>query len=215
MSGLGRFLAMRLQGALAAALVLTALGLTACSDDDLVPPPPATTTRPPATPSPTPSPTPTPTPTAEGFDATVPPEPPEALGGPPSPEAASEVAQYFISLFPYAQATGDLEAWSTLSGRYCDYCANAQRMVEDLVAANQHSTGGRIQVTEARASELKAGEYGVLLWFTEHPSQTLDADGRVVEDFPETARVSADMHVVWRDSGWSVEAAAVELLGQS
>ncbi|UJP40100.1 DUF6318 family protein [Cellulomonas palmilytica] len=204
-------------GALATALIVATLGLTACSGEQPDPGPTITTVAAPSpSPTPTPSarPTPSPSPEAAEFDASVPPKSPKGLSGPPSSDAALEVAQYFMSLFPYAQATGDLEAWNSLSGEFCDYCANAGDMVEDL-SEGQHSVGGRIEFTETRATEIRAGEYGVLLRFTEHPSATLDASGAVVEDFPKTSRVVADMHVVWRDGRWSIEAAAVDLRGQT
>lgn len=207
---------MRGQGALATALIVATLGLTACSGDqpDPTPTTPVAAPSPSRSPSPSASPTPSPSPDVAEFDASVPPKAPKGLSGPPSSDAAVEVAQYFMSLFPYAQATGDLEAWNSLSGEFCDYCANAGDMVEEL-PEGQHSVGGQIEFTETRASQIRAGEYGVRLRFTEHPSATLDASGAVVEDFPKTSRVVADMHVVWRDGRWSIESAAVDLLGQT
>ena len=48
-------------------------------------------------------------------DVTVKPERPAALDEPPSVEGAVAVAEYFVDLFPYVNATGDLAEWGELS----------------------------------------------------------------------------------------------------
>src|SRR5689334_228711 len=62
----------------------------------------------------TPTPTPTPAESAS-VDVTVKPTRPAALDEPPSADGAAAVAAYFVLLFPYVNATGDLTDWKTLS----------------------------------------------------------------------------------------------------
>ena len=63
------------------------------------------------------------------MDVTVKPERPAALDEPPSVEGAVAVAEYFLLLYPYVYATGDLADWNALSHPECIFCASvaAQR----------------------------------------------------------------------------------------
>lgn len=148
------------------------------------------------------------------FDATVPPDAPRALSGPPSKKSAGAVARYFMALSPYTQATGDLTAWNELSGEACDYCASARGIVEDLVARGERGEGGEIIVTDTQVSDHRANEYAVLLRLTQAPARTVDSAGTVVEDFPDTIDVSADMLVVWAGGEWRIESVVVDVHGR-
>lgn len=120
-----------------------------------------------------------------------------------------------MALSPYAEATGDLDAWTELSGEACAYCANARTIVEDLAARHQRAAGGEIVVTDTQVSPFRKDEYAVLLRLTQAPAQTLDSSGAVVEDFPDTIDVSADMLVVWSRGGWRVDSVVVDVHGRS
>ena len=89
---------------------------------------PSPSVTPAESPTPTPSPTPTETPVV---DVTVKPERPAALDEPPSVEGAVAVAEYFLLLFPYVNATGDLSDWSALSHADCIYCTNVAARVNE------------------------------------------------------------------------------------
>ncbi|WP_146841519.1 DUF6318 family protein [Cellulomonas composti] len=154
----------------------------------------------------------TPAPTPDGFDASVAPVPPDALGGPATKAAAADVARYFLSLFPYVFATGDLQAWKSLSGASCKYCANVVSMVDEMFADGNHSVGGEFEFASVEGDDYKEGEFAVLLRFRESPSQTVSSTGVVVEDFPDTKLESAEVHVVWDGSGWAVDGVVVDLL---
>ena len=52
-------------------------------------------------------------------------------------DGAVAAAQYFISLRPYLQATGESTAWQAMSGPDCAYCASAAATATAL-----HSAGG-------------------------------------------------------------------------
>lgn len=122
-----------------------------------------------------------------------------------------EVATYFMSLFPYAQATGDHKVWIALSGRDCDYCANSTKMFSDLAASGVHSVGGEIVVLDAQAFDHKKDQYAVLLHFKENPSRTETANGDVVKEFPDTLTVAADMVLAWGGDAWTVVGVVIDV----
>ena len=132
-------------------LALATLALTACTDAS--PPPDGTKPTAVATASPMPSPTPSqaapapsPTRAADEQDVTVPPERPAALGGPGTEENAKAVGRYFLSLFPYVVATGDLTAWDALSGQSCTYCSSVREFVTEIHDAGHHGEGGAFEL---------------------------------------------------------------------
>lgn len=208
---------MHRRGALVGLVVLAVGGLAACTEDAPEPQPSVTATRE-LQASPTLSPEPTVDPThamsASAFDATVPPEAPRALAGPPSKKSAGAVARYFMALSPYTQATGDLTAWNKLTGEACDYCASARGIVEDLVARGERGEGGEIVITDTQVSDHRANEYAVLLRLRQAPARTVDSAGIVVEDYPDTIDVSADMLLVWAGGEWRIDSVVVDVHGR-
>ncbi len=52
-------------------------------------------------------------------------EPPDPYTPQFTPEGAITAATYFLSLFPYMYATGDLDAWKNMSDDNCEFCNNA------------------------------------------------------------------------------------------
>src|SRR5665648_726818 len=117
-------------------------GVAGCSGD----PGPTTTTTVTVTvteePSPSTTPTPTPTP-----DASVKPERPAAMDVADS-AGAEAAAVYFLQLFPYVFATGDLDEYRALSHPECIYCTNVIAGVQEIIAAERHSVGGLEQISD-------------------------------------------------------------------
>jgi hypothetical protein len=161
-----------------------------------------TTTPPPVETTPTPTPIPTPTPTV---DVTVKPTRPAALDQPPSVEGAVAVAEYFVRLFPYVNATGDLAEWSRLSHPDCLFCADVTSTVKEKVTFGQHDEGGNLDVVQRSATEVDPSAwYTVTLEFVQHPSVTVNATGTVVEEFPETKSLTSNLVVIWQDGQWLI-----------
>ena len=203
-SDLGRFVPMRTQGALAGLtmLVVVLAGCTGTAPDPMPATQVATTT---------PSPSPAPSPTADEFDASVLPVAPPGLSGPPSQDAAGEVAKYFLSQFPYMQATGDYSRWDALTGHPCKYCVNGRAIAKRIIEAGHHSVGGELEFLRVDVHDYAPDEYAVLVWFVEHASRVVDGRGNLVEDFPGSTTGSADMHVSWRDDGWRIDTVTVDI----
>ncbi len=172
-----------------------------------------TTPVPTATGSRTPGPAPTPTkaPSADEFDATVPPTRPRALDGPPSEEAAKDVATYFIMLSPCVFATGDCEEWNALSGESCKYCASTVAQVEDERGAGKQRTGNRLEMQDSQSVEMhqKNGQYIVGITLKEYEGQLLRADGTVEEDMDYVTEMRVELQVSWTGSRWVVDGVAI------
>lgn len=201
-----------------AAALTCLLVLGACTSEPSEVPPSATpspTLSASATPAPTPAPSPTPStaPTSgPDQDVTRPPTPPAALDGPATEDNAVLVGKYFMSLFPYMVATGDTTQWDALSGQNCKYCANGRAVVREMAASNRHGVGGALEMAFGSALDDGRGLYLVGVQYTEHPSQTVDADGAVVEEFPDTKVLQAHLEIRWEKGAWKVTAARVERL---
>ncbi len=204
------FSLMRLTGTYLPIALMCQLALAGCTSDEPAPVQPATASTSPA-PKPSASPSPSPTlsqPAAPAGgpdqDATRPPSRPDALEGPGTKENAAAVAKYFILLFPYAVATGDLTGWSTLSGTECGYCTEAQKIVEDIHRAGNHATGGALDISGSETYINDDGTLVVILGLTQHPSQTVDPAGALVEDFPATNHYRPLIALSFDRGAWTV-----------
>lgn len=184
---------------------LVALGFVAglgaavagCSGD------PGPTTTPTVAEEPSPSPTPTPTPTP---DASVKPERPEAMDVADS-AGAEAAAVYFLQLFAYVYATGDLTEWREMSHPECVYCASVSSGVEEMSAASRYAVGGLDTITGVNSTEVESGRWWTVdVDLVQAPSQTLDQDGTVIEDFPDTVGYHMDIAVVSEASRWLIRA---------
>lgn len=178
--------------ALAGALLLTA----ACTGDAQTDPDPTTTT------SPAPTPTPTPTPST-AVDVTIAPERPAAMDGPPTVEGAVDVAEYFLALYPYAYATGDLAAWQALSDDECVFCRSVSDGVTAMQGMGHRQIGGVVTVKAIVGSEIDPQvAYGVDVTAAQSPAQELDASGAVV-DVGEASEFTLVFAIRW-NGAWSV-----------
>ncbi|CAM5784777.1 DUF6318 family protein [Cellulomonas persica] len=136
----------------------------------------------------------------------TPPARPEALDGPASEENAKAVGRYFLSLFPYAVATGDLAAIDALSGQGCKYCKHLRGIVTEIHDAGNHGTGGAYELGFTSGIRKDDGDFTVGIEYVETPSRTVAPDGSLVEDFPDTYSMKAVLRLHWSGSAWTVEA---------
>ncbi len=141
---------------------------------------------------------------------TTPPERPAALDGPATEENAKAVGRYFMSLFPYAIATGDLASWNELSGPSCRYCQSVRDAVAEVHDAGNLGTGGAFEIGFTSSFELGTDEFLVGVEYIENPSQTVAPDGTVVEDFPGRNLRKANLNISWTGSAWVVDGAKVQ-----
>ena len=117
------------------------------------------------------------------------------------------VATYFLQLFPYIFASGDLTDWKALSHPECVYCASVLSGAEKMSAAGNRSEGGLVTVSEVRSTVINPGRWWlVTLTMLEQPSVTVDTAGKLVEKFPETKTYKSEIAVVWESERWLVRA---------
>jgi hypothetical protein len=171
-------------------------------------PQPPTTTPPPspsvvASPSPTPTTTPTP-------DAAVKPERPTAMDE-VSAAGAEAAAVYFLQLYPYVYATGDLEEWRAMSHPECVFCTSVITNVEEEQAEGRRSTGGGIGITGAISREITTATwYSVSLEGYEEPWSTFDTEGNLVEEHTAREPHTFELAVIRDADRWLVRAVQVD-----
>lgn len=177
--------------------------LAGCTGSPADPPtPPATS--PAASPSPSPSPTPTPTPEP---DAAVPPERPDMSRV--DAETAEAVAVYFLQLYPYVYATGDLAEWRALSHPECVFCASVISNVEAMVAEGNHSEGGLVTIQTARASQVSDRYFEVALGTQQSESVEYAGTGGEV-DRSAGGQYVITVGLLVENDAWVVRGADVE-----
>src|SRR5690606_13769770 len=67
-------------------------------------------------------------------------------------EGAKAAAQYFIELYPYVYATGDLDEWRAMSHEECVFCESVIVNVEDLHGDGGYGVGGALDIESIDAA---------------------------------------------------------------
>ena len=124
---------------------------------------------------------------------------------------AIAAAQYFITLYPYVYATGDLTAFRTMSDATCKFCDSVITS-----ATNMHTSGGwadpwgqQITFTSITADVSTPNRYVVELHLVsdEHVAHNTGKSPVTVEAF----EVAVLVQVLWKDgTGWIVEEATTQ-----
>lgn len=141
---------------------------------------------------------------------TVEPPRPDALQGPATEENAVAVAKYFMALFPYTVATGDLTDWDVLSGKECKYCASVHGIVDEIYEAGNHGVGGAYDIGVGLPYDRGDGAFVVAIDLTQYPSQTVDTNGAVVDDYPGVVSLRARVALSHRGDRWIVDGVQVD-----
>ncbi|MFF3065974.1 DUF6318 family protein [Oerskovia sp. NPDC057915] len=131
-----------------------------------------------------PSPSPTPTPTGP-----VKPERPADMDRTDEVGAAA-AATYFLELYPYVMATGDLTEWDAISYvDLCEFCVKVASDVEAYRSAGSSYTGGEVsvEVTKTYPIDTLLGAYPVDVRLAQASSVVTDSGGRTVDRTEPTA----------------------------
>lgn len=116
---------------------------------------------------------------------------------------AEAVARYFLELYPYVYATGDLTEWRALSHPECIFCASVSADVESITADGHRAGGGAI-TADISAAEVSPGYFAVQGTATQDPGAEYDASGALLEESDGGDYELAV--VVLSDNGWAVRA---------
>ncbi|MDM7831274.1 DUF6318 family protein [Cellulomonas edaphi] len=199
-------------------ILLTALvlagTLAACSPDDApVAQPTGSPSQVSAAPTVTPVPSASAMPSVEPVaDVTVAPERPAALDEKPSRTGSVAVGSYFMQLFPYASATGDLDLWNSLSDEACEFCASTRAGVKANGDAGLHDVGGALRVLRSASREVvKDQTYSVRLDVEQSASRSVDAGGVTVKSYPGPKSLRVTLVINW-DGGWLIRGVQVDPL---
>ncbi|MBE6482678.1 MAG: hypothetical protein E7Z94_09985 [Actinomyces ruminicola] len=175
----------------------------------------ATTTTAPAasaTATPTASPTPTLSPEDAAARATaLAMEPPQPYTPEFTPDGAAEAATYFIELYPYVYATGDLDTWQNMSEDDCEFCNSVVSNATEL-----QNAGGWIDPWEQEITPLE--------WWTDEndPNRYVvrtQVNSHERDQHPGTneppihIEQAEDILLVqlrWTGSNWSIEIVDIE-----
>ena len=127
-----------------------------------------------------------------------------------TPQGAAATAEYFLSLYPYVYATGDLGAWQAMSDPDCNFC----NTVAEKVTA-RHAAGGW---SDPRQQEVTATHYAVSVndeevWIVtlhiSHPEGT-DHDGSGGTSTARAEDITFGLQLRWTGQDWIIEEGAVQ-----
>ena len=147
-----------------------------------------------------------------GEDPSEEPPPPPEVEAPERPAEMNEetvdgaiaAATYFMELYPYIYATGDLAEWDELSDDGCEFCDNSRELALDLTEGGGYATGGEVEIFSADGGGPYDDDvFAVQLGIHFAPSTFVYADG-VREDHGEAERPDFRLSMLWRDGAWVV-----------
>jgi len=135
-------------------------------------------------------------------DVRVKPEPPDGWDD-VSVDGAIAVATYFMELYGYTYATGDLEPWNGLSHPDCEFCASTREGVTDLLGAGELRDGGAVTIADPSAREISPGElYSVDVAMNEAPARVVSVSGKAVTDWASASRYQTNVLVLRDGDRW-------------
>jgi len=125
-------------------------------------------------------------------------------------EGAAAAGGYFLLLFPYVYATGDLSDWQAMSDPECVFCNNVINGV-----TNMHSSGGWLDPwpQEAVAETYGVSEEDPNLWAMafrfSHPEGT-DHDGLGNARSVQAEDTTLVLQMRWTGQAWVIEEGQVQ-----
>ncbi|KQY46568.1 hypothetical protein ASD18_03820 [Cellulomonas sp. Root137] len=120
---------------------------------------------------------------------------------------AVDVATYFVELYPYLFATGDVTQWEQLSAPDCVFCHDVIEDADALVAQGQRREGGTVSVGYAVGAEIgEASSYSVDLTMDEAPARVIDSDGTEVDAWSVAQSYRTGVVLLHDGAAWSIRA---------
>ncbi len=125
-------------------------------------------------------------------------------------EGAAFAGEYFLLLYPYVYATGDLEPWQAMSDPGCVFCNNVMAKVTDM-----HSTGGWL---DPWPQEAVAEHYGMsdedpnllaMSFRFSHP-ESVDHDGLGGTRTAKGEDIILVLQMRWTGQAWVIEEGQVQ-----
>jgi hypothetical protein len=122
----------------------------------------------------------------------------------PTAEGALAAAQYYMGLYDFSMATGDLTEWRAMSAADCKFCNKVIARVEELVALGQTVSSARVTFASAVGNEVVPHElYGANMIVSQGVWTKVDRSGEVVDTGPPSS-VRMDFAIAWEADSWLV-----------
>ena len=98
-------------------------------------------------------------------------------------EGAAAAAEYFIELYPYVMATGDIEEFEAMSHRACGFCDDALEQAERIKEGGWTYSGGTstLGVTQVYKRDELTGIYPMDAEIAQEPSRISDPNGNKLD----------------------------------
>lgn len=125
-------------------------------------------------------------------------------------EGAKAAAEYFLGLYPYVYATGDLLQWEAMSHAECKFCASVVEDATALVAEGGYGLGGEVEISDVKVAppDEDFAHFRVAVMATEAPSFSYSASGEVTSS-AAGGEVIYTVAALW-DGGWTIRAVSME-----
>ncbi|MGY4645708.1 hypothetical protein ACVW07_003541 [Cellulomonas sp. URHB0016] len=122
----------------------------------------------------------------------------------PSIDGAIAAARYFLELYSYSMATGDLVAWRAMSADDCIMCNKVIAEVEGLAAIGHTVSSSPLEISTANGIEVSPSQlYGADLDVVQGAWSEIDRAGNVVDSGPSSAAFM-QFAIGWGADGWIV-----------
>ena len=124
---------------------------------------------------------------------------------------ALAAAEYFMELFAYVMATGDVVEWDAVSYGECEFCSRIREDVQRVYeAGGRYSGGALLDVTAVAGPQHPTlGGYPVTVDFSVGPGSEHDAAGAVVRELSSEDE-SVVVDTVFTAKGWTLVELSVD-----
>jgi hypothetical protein len=149
------------------------------------------------------------------FSPTVAPPPRTAAIDRNDADGAVAAATYFISLYSYAYATGNLSEWIAMSDPACVFCSGLTEDVRKATVAGTKFQGGDLSILSSGSSVgEKPNLFLVDLVVSQAPFKEFDRSGKILSEGAGVGATDVRAVLVHGPNGWLVRAAKTEITGK-
>ena len=132
-------------------------------------------------------------------------------------DGAEAAGVYFLELFYYALATGDLQIWEEMSGETCGFCATTHENITEVYEAGGYfeTSPPDIENVSSHISTDERGEYFVEVRYAPLGTTEYDESASIVT---ESGSAALRTHVLLSypdDDGWVIEVFQAEEVGDA
>ncbi len=122
----------------------------------------------------------------------------------PDEAGAAAAAEYFVQLYDYSFASGNLEPWNGLASETCDFCRDIAADVAEIGQSGNRTLNEPTSIVTSRVWMIEPAKwFGADLIVREAPSTQVDATGATVAT-DDGGEFRLALALSWAD-GWKVD----------